>query len=327
MLGPTYPAYGLGGQPFNMSPSPEVQRHASAHRSQSHPAPASYPPWPCGQSGPYAGPGVASAASSHSSSTHLPPNDRDALHFRESCTRLPPAHDYYMGGDLFPPPPPASYRPTPSSPETGGFHPLASTAGAGHPHGHQYSMSQVDAPSSLSWPQPSWSLPYENTSTTTAGTSVAQNRLAAAVLYTDPLSPAMHFNSSPPPTSPIPSAFSSPYAGQDSLSEWSDGAHSFAMDYDGQSVGSAYQSYARPIAKSEVATPAMRGAADRRRKKPHRFFCTFCEAGFTAKHNLQAHERSHIGKKGFACNKCGLAFDNPGVLKRHSDRCTGYAAR
>uniref|UniRef100_D8QI61 C2H2-type domain-containing protein n=1 Tax=Schizophyllum commune (strain H4-8 / FGSC 9210) TaxID=578458 RepID=D8QI61_SCHCM len=239
---------------------------------------------------------------------------------------LPPAHDYYMQGDFVPPPPPASYRPIPSSPETSGFHPLASTAGAGHAHG-QYSMPQIDASASLSSAAYPWSPPYENTSTATAGPPVAQNPLAPAVPFPDPLSPAMHLNSSPPPTSLLPSVLSSPYAGQDLLSEWSDGAPSFAIDHDGQSVGSAYQSYARPIAKSEVATPAMRGAADRRRKKPHRFFCTVCPAGFTAKHNLQAHERSHIGKKGFACNKCGLAFDNPGVLKRHSDRCTGYAAR
>ncbi|KAL1740707.1 hypothetical protein HDZ31DRAFT_85285 [Schizophyllum fasciatum] len=244
--------------------------------------------------------------------THLPPPDSDAPQYHESYRRLPSAHDFYLGGHLAQPGP---YRPTHPSPEPNDFFPLESTAGA---HAHQYGTPQVDVSASMLWP--AWTpSSYEN-ATATAGPSVAQNRPPAATAYPASLSPPTLLDMSPP-ASPFPSGStgSSIDASRDAWYE----ACSCVGDYGAQS---ARQPCGQPLVKPEVATPAMRGAADRRRKRPHRFFC-WCGAGFTARHNLQAHERSHSGQKGFGCDRCGLAFDNPGVLKRHRDKCLGLAIR
>ncbi|KAF7423986.1 hypothetical protein PC9H_009286 [Pleurotus ostreatus] len=68
-----------------------------------------------------------------------------------------------------------------------------------------------------------------------------------------------------------------------------------------------------------VATPAVIVAAERRRVNPHRFFCQYCERGFTAMHNYRRHIGAHNDERPFECH-CGSAFTTKSDLKRHQHR-------
>lgn len=303
------PAHHVHGQPHSFryinarSPDFDRQQSTPSYCGSSQLAPTDYTPWQSGQL--HAASAVSWEAPSLSSSTHLPPLDEDAVQSCERRSRHPPVHapsGFYVAGAPSPPRASAPYLPVPTSSGAGGLTRLTSIAKA--EHAHQYSMPSLEAP--LSWD--AWPL-FENTATTTAGPSVAQPHSAPVPIpRSNPVPSSALFEMSPS-TSPVSSGFAGSYPYPDAG----------ASPHD-------QHAYAPPLVKSEVATPAMRGAADRRRKKPHKFFCPLCDAGFTAKHNLQAHERSHLGQKSFACDRCHVAFDNPGVLKRHQDKCLAPGA-
>lgn len=87
----------------------------------------------------------------------------------------------------------------------------------------------------------------------------------------------------------------------------------------------------------QLATEAVSDAAEKRRVNPHRFFCQYCDRGFTARHNYyrmsaildtftfsnlfspricQGHLGAHNDERPFGC-ECGSAFTTKSDLKRH----------
>ncbi|KAL4264637.1 hypothetical protein AB1N83_004200 [Pleurotus pulmonarius] len=67
-----------------------------------------------------------------------------------------------------------------------------------------------------------------------------------------------------------------------------------------------------------VGSPAICAAAEKRRKTEAKFRCIFadCDKSFTAKHNLESHEKAHYNIRPFVC-RCGSAFTAKADLKRH----------
>ncbi|KJA26194.1 hypothetical protein HYPSUDRAFT_304560 [Hypholoma sublateritium FD-334 SS-4] len=75
--------------------------------------------------------------------------------------------------------------------------------------------------------------------------------------------------------------------------------------------------------KEVVGTDAIRNAGKERRKCPPKFVCPYndqCKSEFTRRHNLTNHIRTHLGKAGANCEKCGkeLAQSSRG---RHEKKC------
>ncbi|KAL4264453.1 C2H2-type domain-containing protein [Pleurotus pulmonarius] len=66
----------------------------------------------------------------------------------------------------------------------------------------------------------------------------------------------------------------------------------------------------------QLATEAVSDAAEKRRVNPHRFFCHYCDRGFTARHNYYRHLGAHNDERPFSC-ECGSAFTTKSDLKRH----------
>ncbi|KAJ7814182.1 hypothetical protein B0H13DRAFT_461703 [Mycena leptocephala] len=73
----------------------------------------------------------------------------------------------------------------------------------------------------------------------------------------------------------------------------------------------------------QVASPAGVHAGNLRRKKEVQFYCKYCSAGFTAKHNLRNHLNSHEGKRPHVCVSCSVSFTTRGVRRRHEKTCKG----
>jgi len=48
-----------------------------------------------------------------------------------------------------------------------------------------------------------------------------------------------------------------------------------------------------------------------------RYRCQYCSKGFKSKHNLQVHERIHVGVKKHVCNICEKPFLEKSYLKKH----------
>ncbi|KAF4597772.1 hypothetical protein EYR40_008237 [Pleurotus pulmonarius] len=71
-----------------------------------------------------------------------------------------------------------------------------------------------------------------------------------------------------------------------------------------------------PSATRQLATDAVSDAAEKRRVNPHRFFCQYCDRGFTARHNYIRHLGAHNDERPFGC-ECGSAFTTKSDLKRH----------
>ncbi|KAF7422719.1 hypothetical protein PC9H_010875 [Pleurotus ostreatus] len=69
-------------------------------------------------------------------------------------------------------------------------------------------------------------------------------------------------------------------------------------------------------ASRQLATDAVSDAAEKRRVNPHRFFCQYCDRGFTARHNYYRHLGAHNDERPFSC-ECGSAFTTKSDLKRH----------
>ena len=55
----------------------------------------------------------------------------------------------------------------------------------------------------------------------------------------------------------------------------------------------------------------------RRLHTGERFYCQYCNRGFTAKCELEKHERVHTGAKPYSCDTCGSCFRQLGTLKSH----------
>ncbi|KAJ8508335.1 hypothetical protein ONZ45_g9393 [Pleurotus djamor] len=72
-----------------------------------------------------------------------------------------------------------------------------------------------------------------------------------------------------------------------------------------------------------VSTAAVYQAAERRRSSPHKFFCTLCARGFTAKHNLDRHVAAHYDDRPFICH-CRSAFLTIADLRRHQRRTKNH---
>ncbi|KAL4252024.1 hypothetical protein AB1N83_013261 [Pleurotus pulmonarius] len=66
----------------------------------------------------------------------------------------------------------------------------------------------------------------------------------------------------------------------------------------------------------QLATDAVSDAAEKRRVNPHRFFCQYCDRGFTTKHNYHRHLGAHNDERPFSC-ECGSTFTTKSDLKRH----------
>ncbi|KAF9492314.1 hypothetical protein BDN71DRAFT_1451709 [Pleurotus eryngii] len=66
----------------------------------------------------------------------------------------------------------------------------------------------------------------------------------------------------------------------------------------------------------QLATDAVSNAAEMRRVNPHRFFCQYCDRGFTTRHNYTRHLGAHNDERPFDC-ECGSAFTTRSDLKRH----------
>lgn len=71
------------------------------------------------------------------------------------------------------------------------------------------------------------------------------------------------------------------------------------------------------VVKLAVATDAVKRASANRRKRVANFFCTLCGQTFTAKHNLQYHQKSHRNQKDHKCEDCGKEFTAKHDLLRH----------
>ncbi|KAF7423958.1 hypothetical protein PC9H_009258 [Pleurotus ostreatus] len=71
-----------------------------------------------------------------------------------------------------------------------------------------------------------------------------------------------------------------------------------------------------PSVTRQLATDAVSDAAEKRRVNPHRFFCQYCDRGFTARHNYTRHLGAHNDVRPFGC-ECGSAFTTKSDLKRH----------
>ncbi|KAJ7148451.1 hypothetical protein C8R43DRAFT_518747 [Mycena crocata] len=88
----------------------------------------------------------------------------------------------------------------------------------------------------------------------------------------------------------------------------------------------AQQGKDSPRFRSEVGSKAGRKAAHNRRKdktKRGAHVCEYCDADFTAKHNLKNHINSHKLEKAFVCDMCLESFGTKHVLTRHQNCCRG----
>ncbi|KDQ54374.1 hypothetical protein JAAARDRAFT_406401 [Jaapia argillacea MUCL 33604] len=70
-----------------------------------------------------------------------------------------------------------------------------------------------------------------------------------------------------------------------------------------------------------AGSPASKAASERRRKAAHKYFCEFCEKGFTRKEGLENHYNSLNGEKQYPCKKCGKHFGRRSDCKRHMRHC------
>ncbi|XP_045062301.1 zinc finger protein 454-like [Coregonus clupeaformis] len=57
--------------------------------------------------------------------------------------------------------------------------------------------------------------------------------------------------------------------------------------------------------------------------KKKRFFCMFCNKGFSCPQKVEIHQRVHTGVKPFSCTQCHMRFAEAGTLKRHQRVHTG----
>ncbi|XP_041729209.2 oocyte zinc finger protein XlCOF20-like [Coregonus clupeaformis] len=57
--------------------------------------------------------------------------------------------------------------------------------------------------------------------------------------------------------------------------------------------------------------------------KEKRFFCMFCNKGFSCLQKVEIHQRVHTGEKPFSCTQCHMRFTQGGHLKRHQMVHTG----
>ncbi|XP_064783254.1 myoneurin-like isoform X1 [Oncorhynchus masou masou] len=57
--------------------------------------------------------------------------------------------------------------------------------------------------------------------------------------------------------------------------------------------------------------------------KEKRFFCMFCNKGFSCPQKVEIHQRVHTGVKPFSCTQCHMRFAQAGDLKRHHRVHTG----
>ncbi|XP_071260962.1 zinc finger protein 34-like [Salvelinus alpinus] len=65
------------------------------------------------------------------------------------------------------------------------------------------------------------------------------------------------------------------------------------------------------------------GGATSGNSKEKRFFCRFCNKGFSYPQKVEIHQRIHTGEKPFSCNQCHMRFAQAGTLKRHQRVHTG----
>ncbi|KAK7464297.1 hypothetical protein VKT23_006464 [Stygiomarasmius scandens] len=80
------------------------------------------------------------------------------------------------------------------------------------------------------------------------------------------------------------------------------------------------------ISNWQVATKRVKRCALLKRKTTGRYFCEFCPADFTARHNLKNHLNSHIGRRPFSCVQCSYRSGTSCTLKRHVSKKHGEAA-
>ncbi|KAL4259174.1 hypothetical protein AB1N83_011351 [Pleurotus pulmonarius] len=93
-----------------------------------------------------------------------------------------------------------------------------------------------------------------------------------------------------------------------------DGPQSYSMPF--AQRGPTEASTASLPTSRQLATDAVSDAAEKRRVNPHRFFCQYCDRGFTARHNYYRHLGAHNDERPFCC-ECGSAFTTKSDLKRH----------
>ncbi|XP_052321133.1 zinc finger protein 589-like [Oncorhynchus keta] len=65
------------------------------------------------------------------------------------------------------------------------------------------------------------------------------------------------------------------------------------------------------------------GGATSGNSKEKRFFCMFCNKGFSSPQKVEIHQRVHTGGKSFSCTQCQMRFAQARGLKRHQRVHTG----
>ncbi|KAK7464299.1 hypothetical protein VKT23_006466 [Stygiomarasmius scandens] len=80
------------------------------------------------------------------------------------------------------------------------------------------------------------------------------------------------------------------------------------------------------ISNWSVATEKVKKCALSKRKITGQYFCKFCSADFTARHNLKNHLNSHIGFRPFPCMWCSYRSGASCTLKRHMSKKHGEVA-
>eukprot|EP00063_Salmo_salar_P075758 XP_014050593.1 PREDICTED: zinc finger protein 235-like isoform X2 [Salmo salar] len=75
--------------------------------------------------------------------------------------------------------------------------------------------------------------------------------------------------------------------------------------------------------KDRTRAHAQGGGATSGNSKEKRFFCMFCNKGFSCPQKVEIHQRVHTGGKSFSCTQCQMRFAQARGLKRHQRVHTG----
>ncbi|KAJ3563642.1 hypothetical protein NP233_g8810 [Leucocoprinus birnbaumii] len=66
-----------------------------------------------------------------------------------------------------------------------------------------------------------------------------------------------------------------------------------------------------------------RQAAEKKRKRPQKFYCDLCGHGFTSRQNLNNHYNSHSGESPYKCAACGKLYRHSRSFNRHYNAVHG----
>lgn len=127
--------------------------------------------------------------------------------------------------------------------------------------------------------------------------------------------------------SPVTSPLSSNFTSADSFSSSSPSLSS-TLSIDLDTMGEEFEPPIPGAVKNVVGSQKIAAAAYKRRSRTVKYICPYhengCEAEFTARHNLEYHINSHMGRKPYKCKKgCPYAAPSPATVRRHEKACPG----